>query len=75
MLGSIEQFSLQPLGFAVRAVWGFGAGKPKRIILSGIGDIPGITYSERIAAFQVSKISCGVSENDAIIDSVLQISA
>ena len=75
MLGRVKQFPVQAFRLPVRAVPGFGSSVPERVVLGGIGQVPGITQPERIAAFQVPETAHGIGKDDPVICHILQVSA
>lgn len=75
MLGGVEEFVVEPGGLAVRPVGAVGAGVPKRVILAGIADVPGVADPEGIAALEVPEVAGGVGEDDAVIADGFQIRA
>ena len=73
MLGSVEQLAFQTLGLTVRAVGFAGRCVPEGIILSGVGNIPGITDLEGIGTLQIPEIANGIGEDHTFIGDVAQI--
>ena len=76
MLRGIEELSVQPLCFPVRAVGSVRHRVPEGIVLCGIGQVILVPDPERVAALQVPEVflRC-VCKNDPVVIRLLQVSA